>query len=206
MLVLVSRPGIRDTLVSAIQNTFYADSLKGRSYDYRWKLWHVAYAEISKSPGRMLFGYGGLSTEKMDLAHYFDRESGGTTTALGYTSWDNQLACDLIEFGMVGFAINVALLVAALKAILLRWRRARAPDRAMILGFATSCFIYIFALTNVYIFSPQLKFLFWTLVACGIRWSKEAAAERKAAAGELDSAPAAPVPSGRALVPAGRNR
>src|SRR5690606_37747131 len=114
-----------------------------------------------------LFGYGGLSTERMDLSHYFDRESGGTTNALGYTSWDNQLACNLIEFGIVGFTIEILLLIAAMRMLLRNMRRARPPDRTMILAFACACFIYIFALTNVYIFSPQLKFLFWTLLACG---------------------------------------
>ena len=34
------------------------DSLKRKSYDYRWKLWEVAMGEIKKSPERTLFGIG----------------------------------------------------------------------------------------------------------------------------------------------------
>ena len=32
----------------------------------------------------MLFGYGGLSTETMDLGHYFDLQEGGSAAVLGY--------------------------------------------------------------------------------------------------------------------------
>ena len=176
LLVVAIRPGVRETLISAFESTFQPDSVKGKSYEYRWHLWNVAYSEISKSFERFLFGYGGLSTETMDLGSYFEKESGGTTALLGYTSWDNQLACDLIEFGSVGFAIESVLLLSIFIALVSMWWRSRGVDATLMLAFVASCTVYIYALSNVYVFSPQLKCFFWALVACGLRFGSEATA------------------------------
>ena len=105
-VTVVVRPGIRDTIVDRYTETFQQGSYKERSYSYRWKLWHVSFSEIGKSPERFLFGYGGLSTETMDLSRYFGHEEGGTAVKIGFTSWDNHYASDLIEFGVVGVGIE----------------------------------------------------------------------------------------------------
>jgi hypothetical protein len=179
-LVLVAKPGVRDTIVSAFNSTFDENNVKGRSYAYRWILWRVAYSEISKSPERMLFGYGGLSTETMDLSEYFESEGGGTTSALGYTSWDNQLACDLVEFGGVGFVIELALFGSVLGKLFGFWRRSEGAEKSIMAAFLSSGVIYLYAMSTVYIFSPQLKCLFWALMACGIRYGQCPEAERAA--------------------------
>lgn len=171
-LVLGARPGVRETIWGLIFSTFEQDSLKAKSYEYRWRLWHVAYAEITKSPERALLGYGGLSTETMDLSHYFEKESGGTAAILGFTSWDNQLACDLIEFGFVGFLVEVGVLLAVMCSLVSLWFRSADTDRSMMAAFTVACAIFMYAMTNVYIFSPQLKCLFWALVACGLKFGQ----------------------------------
>jgi hypothetical protein len=142
------------------------------SYEYRGILWHVAYSEITKSPVRLLFGYGGLTTETMDLSRYFKRGAGGTTALLGFTSWDNQMACDLIEFGYVGFIAEMVLLGSVLVGIIKLGMRVPKSDRNFMLAMFAACGIYTYAMTNVYIFSPQLKCLFWAVVACGIRYGQ----------------------------------
>lgn len=167
MLVLIARPGVWQTISGLSKETFEQDTLKGRSYSYRWRLWYVAYAEITKDPIRLLFGYGGESTESMDLSGYFERESGGTTILLGFTSWDNNFACNLIEFGVIGFGCEVLIYCAVLKQLLLGWRRSEGRYRYILAASTAVAAIYLFAMTNVYIFSPQLKYLFWTVVAIG---------------------------------------
>jgi hypothetical protein len=173
--VLLLRPGIWQTLTGLWYETFTTtadDSVKKMSYQYRGTLWHVAYSEVKKSPERFLFGYGGLTTETMDLSSYFSSGAGGTTAALGYTSWDNQMACDLIEFGYVGFLVEIVLLGTILASLIGCWLRIRGPDRTFVLAmFSASC-IYIYALSNVYMFSPHLKCLFWSVVACGIQFGR----------------------------------
>ncbi len=174
VVVIIARPGVRETLVSAISTTVGADkdSVKRKSYEYRWKLWEVAYSEVKKSPGRLLFGYGGLSTEDMDLSDYFEKESGGNTALLGFTSWDNQQACDLIEFGFVGSALEVILFIAVLWKLLKLWKSSQGVDRTIMAAFISITVIFFYARSNVYLFSPQLKCLFWVLVACSIRYGE----------------------------------
>ncbi len=171
-LVIAAKPGVRETVVGAVKSIFEEDSVKANSYNYRWKLWEIAFSEIKKSPERTLFGYGGLSNEAMDLTEYFEKGEGGNAEVLGYTSWDNQLACDLIELGVVGFGIEVGLFTAVLFTLLKMAWRSKGSDRSIFAGFIAACTIFIYAMSNVYIFSPQLKCLFWTLVACGIRFGQ----------------------------------
>ena len=193
LVVLLIRPGVRQTLYSLYYATFLdkeEDSIKTMSYEYRWRLWYVAYAEDMKSPLRVLFGYGGLSTESMDLSHYFEQGAGGNTALLGHTSWDNQMACDLIEFGFVGFGMEMLMLFQVMLGIFKLWRRMRGPDKNFMLAIFSASGVYVYALTNVYIFSPQLKCLFWGLVACGVRY------------GQLTLAEKLPMPAATRAVPA----
>ena len=196
IVVVMLRPGVQQSLLERYYATFDKDTLKGQSYEYRWILWHVAASEISKSPERLLFGYGGLSTEQMDLSRYFEKEAGGNTYLTGFTSWDNQLACDLIELGFCGFLLEMVLFATALYKLIAIYRRSAPADRNFVLAFFSASAIYVYALSNVYIFSPQLKCLFWALVACGLRFGELVQAERLAA-------PVAQPAQGGRLSPAG---
>jgi hypothetical protein len=164
---IMLRPGIRDTIVDRYWETFLPGSYKERSYAYRWTLWYVAYSEISKSPERFLFGYGGLSTESMDLSRYFGHEEGGTAAKIGFTSWDNNYASDLIEFGVVGVGVETITYALIVICLLMRWRKAKGNIKGVFAGLLAVCFVYFFARSNVFIFSVQLKLLFWTAVAIG---------------------------------------
>lgn len=165
LLMLVLRDGVRETIASRFRDTYKTGSYKGTSYQYRWRLWHVASAEISHSPERLLFGYGGQSTESMDLSHYFRQMEGGMTSKTGYTSWDNHYASDLIEFGLYGFI----LIGGAYAAIVLQLARARLradPDTRAMLGAAlVAATVFLFARTNVFIFGEQPRYLFWIIIA-----------------------------------------
>jgi O-antigen ligase len=167
LATLVIKPGVRDTIVDRYTETFDKSSYKGTSYSYRWKLWPIAWTEISKSPERLLFGYGGQSTQGMDLSKYFEHEQGGTAVKIGFTSWDNHYAADLIEYGVVGLALEIILYALILRHLFKRWLRAKGNVKGVLGGLIAVCVIFFFAKSNVYIFSAQLNFVFWTVVVVG---------------------------------------
>lgn len=167
-LVLLLRPGVWSTISSLTQSTFQEDSVKGDSYRYRWRLWYVAVSELGAEPFRLLTGYGPLSTEKMDLSRYFGAQQGGTAVKLGYTSWDNNYACDLIELGFLGFLCEATLFVVLAIRLAQAWIHAAPRERGLPAAVLISAVVFLFALSNVYMFAPQLRYLFWLVAAVGL--------------------------------------
>ena len=167
VVVLVARPGVRATVYDLVMTTNDPDSYRGGSYEYRKELWPVAFDLAGSSPVRALFGHGGQSTETMDLHSRF--EYGGSTFNIGYSSWDNNYACDLVEFGYVGLSIEVVFYVCILAALSRSAVRCRDPWRNVAVACLAATVVYMFALTNVYMFSPQLKCMFMTLITIGAR-------------------------------------
>jgi O-antigen ligase len=166
--VLILRPGVRETIQNLYSATFDADSLKGGSYQTRWQLWSIAWQEIQASPVRFAFGYGPASTESMDLTHYFEGEGATSSISkIGYTSWDNNFACDLIELGVAGFVLEAILFGSISWLLFKNWRACTTKNRVLQGGTMVAALVFMFAMTNVFIFSPQLKYLFWALVATG---------------------------------------
>jgi hypothetical protein len=169
--IAILRPGVWETIDGLWQQTF-SDSEKGSTYQYRWQLWAIAVKEIEKSPSKFLFGCGPLSTEFMDLSDNWAGEEGSQASIvqIGHTSWDNNYACDLIELGLVGFGLEL-LLFATIAACLIRnWSKCEGESRILLGGVTVSCVVFMYSMTNVYIFAPQLKYLFWSLVAVGSNW------------------------------------
>lgn len=179
--ILIARPGVWHTIRDLSVATFDSETQKGGSYQTRWQLWGIAWQEIQRSSERTLFGYGPVSTEFMDLSHYFYGEEGWSSSVskIGYTSWDNHYACDLIEFGLVGFSLEMILFASIAWVLVTKWREETGAGRTLLVAIGLSCMVFMFAMTNVYIFAPQLKYLFWSLVATGATWvtGKESACE-----------------------------
>jgi hypothetical protein len=167
LIVVVVRPGVRDTLRDLVMSTFDTDSYRGKSYAYRKELWPVAIKLSKESAVRGLFGHGGLSTETMDLHDMF--EYGGSTYHTGFSSWDNNYACDLVEFGYVGLGIEITLYLSILYSLYRANRQAPPEYQDMSAAFLASGVVYCFALTNVFMFSPQLKCMFFTIAVIGAR-------------------------------------
>ena len=163
LAVLILRPGVRSTISSLILSTGNADSLRGGSFSYRNELWRVAFSEISKSPIRILFGYGGLSTEFMNLYDQF--QFGGNVVRTGYSSWDNQYAGNLIEYGFVGFTLEFSAYIIIVTRLWKRLKKISTTDKDFRAALLASIVIYLWALSNVWMFAIQIKFLFWTITA-----------------------------------------
>lgn len=170
-VVLIVLPGVKESIWDLAAETVDPDSVKGDSYQARWQLWRIAWAEISRSPERFLFGYGRLSTEHMDLnSKYYEGEGAqANIIKIGHTSWDNHYACDLIECGLVGLAVELILFTAVAALLFQKWREGEPPGRDLMAGILVACLVFMFAMTNVFIFAPQLTYLFWALVGIGSR-------------------------------------
>ena len=177
--VLVLRPGVLETITNLYTASFDENAQKHGSLATRWQLWTVAWTEIQVSPERFLFGFGPVSTESMDLSQYWYGTEGwsASVSKIGYTSWDNNYACDLIELGVVGLALEVTLLLAIVGTVLREWRASDAEGRILLSGIGLACAVFMFAMTNVYIFAPQLKYLFWALVAIGSNFHRAGSTE-----------------------------
>jgi hypothetical protein len=204
VFVIIARPGVRDTLKDLCMSTFDPDSYRGRSYAYRKELWPVAKDLAKTDLTRGLFGHGGLSTETMDLSDRF--EYGGSTFHTGFSSWDQNYACDLVEFGWVGLGIECLLYGCVL------WTFYRSlglsfygkpgicpPEyRNIMAGITASAAVYVLALTNVYMFSPQLKCTFLALIVLGTRIPVYAAEEIE---NQVESVPEEPIDGGQLIAP-----
>ena len=161
-LVLASKPGVLETLINSAKATGDAQSLKGGNFRYRLELWKVAWTQISGSPSRLLFGCGpgcGLETSvDWKLSYRSDQQE-------EIWSWDNQLAYDLFQSGLVGFAASLALYGGLLLAVYRSWRDSDPGDQPLMACLLASLLAYAFMLTNVLMFTKPLNFLFWTIAA-----------------------------------------
>jgi O-antigen ligase len=182
MLVIV-RPGVRETIYGLYLQTVGEDSAKAVSYHDRFVLWNIAFTETSKSPIRFLFGLGPYTSQVDDFSNYWGTQEGAQASIrqIGHTSWDNTYACDLLETGYVGLGLEAILYLSIIRLLLKNWRDSDPDDRALIGGITVSCLIFLFAMSNVNIFAPQLKYLFWSLVALGVNYTRIVAGQRSLA-------------------------
>lgn len=160
-MILVVRPGVRQTIFGLSADTLDKDSFKGGTYQYRWELWGIAYNEVSKSPVRILFGYGPGSTASLGIAQ---GERGKRDV---YWSWDNHYAWTLLETGFLGLISSILLYATVFVRLVRSRRKVEKVDRGALAGIIASLVVLMFMMTNVMIFARQLFFLFWILVAVG---------------------------------------
>jgi O-antigen ligase len=162
LAVVLFRPGVYRMVVHDAEATADTDSFKGGTFRYRLELWKVAWAEISASPQRLLFGCGpgcGLnSTVDWHLSYRGGREE-------EIWSWDNQLAYDLYQSGLLGLAASLTLYGSLPFALFRFWRDADSPAKPIIACLLASALAYEFMLTNVLMFTKPVNFLFWTIAA-----------------------------------------
>ena len=188
------RPGVLQTLTGSVTVTMDDQSFKAGTFHYRLELWKVAWAQISRSPVSLLVGCGpgcGLgSTVDWKLSYRRDQEE-------QIWSWDNQLAYDLYQSGVVGFGASVTLYGAMLLMGYRSWRKVGPDERGMMACLVASLFAYVFMLSNVLMFTKPVNFLFWSVVAVtyalGLNPQEQEAVEKEPAAG----------PEGRPTVPNG---
>jgi O-antigen ligase len=168
-LVLVARPGVFDTLSGFAHDTADSDSFKGGTFQYRLELWRVAAGEVSKSPWRLLFGYGPGAGSEMEIQHELSYR--GKTQKI--ESWDNHFAYTLFQSGFVGLAATLLLYFKAAISLFYGARQSWSANRPLLGCLFAAALVQIWMMTNVLIFAKQLDYLFWTLVACGFALARQ---------------------------------
>lgn len=172
VLVLMARPGVYTTLFNSAKVTADADSFKGGTFQYRLELWRVAWNEVTKDPVRLLFGYGpgcGVDrTVEWSLSY--------RGNDMDIWSWDNHYAYDLYQSGVVGLAARLALYLGVAAVLFGIYRRVTHDEKDLLAALCASALVMVFMMSNVLIFSKQLNFLFWALVAVGFTFRLSAQA------------------------------
>ena len=166
-VLTIARPGIFFTFRGLAEKTLNIDTQKGANFYYRLELWRKAYSEISKSSKRFLFGYGLSSHMVMDLQEKDGPAAQVSLFFARFHSWDNHYAAALIDTGFVGLLAFVLLYCSPTVVLFRRFCMVEEVHRHLVASAITSTFIIVFMMTNVYVFAPQLKTLFWINVSIG---------------------------------------
>jgi len=166
ILGMAMYPGVGDTLSGHFRSTKDASTPKGSTYQYRWELWRVAYAHVSASPVRLALGWGPVSSSVINQDWELSFRDGGRVQEIW--SWDNEYAYYLLCYGFAGLGLTLVLYGKIGILLFRKWRAAADDDRDMLAGLSAAIAVLLFMKTNVLIFAPQLNFLLWLLVACGL--------------------------------------
>ena len=163
VIVLATRPGIRQTIVNLYESTLDSGSPIGSSYEYRHALWEAVTNAVAKEPGRALLGYGlGTFRElglKINFLHSVQR----------WYTCDNNWASFLYETGYVGLLIIGVLLFKPLLMTLRSYQRLPRPEKYFSgVVFITLAAFYFMLLSVAGYSWGQQGFMGWILISLSI--------------------------------------
>lgn len=169
LLVFIVRPGTYVTLSGLKSATTNPEAREGSSFYYRLELWKVAYDEITKSPERLIFGYGQNARAVLNIERELSYDPGRFHK---FYSWDNQLAATLLERGFAGLTITLLLYLYIIKFFIKIYKLSIKDDKAIIAALSASVAVFMFMTTNVLIFSHSLNFFFWINISIAVALQK----------------------------------
>ncbi len=169
LFIIFARPGVYDSIDGLVSASFDSDSREGGSVAYRFDLYNKAIDEISKSYDRFLIGYGADAHHSMDLSGEI---SYGTRGIRSFWSWDSEFAIILLESGIIGFILYSALFFTIYRYFIRLLKYLDQEKKKLVIAILASISVFLFMMTNVAIFSPSLHFLFWSVVAVGVSFSR----------------------------------
>ncbi|HXX72190.1 MAG TPA: O-antigen ligase family protein, partial [Candidatus Acidoferrales bacterium] len=174
VLVLVTRPGIRQTLVDLYDSTQDSTSRLGSSFEYRHALIPAVTNALAKSPARMLLGYGLGTFREIGLDIHF----------LGITQrWhtcDNNWALFLYETGYLGLITVTILLFKPLLMTLQAYRRMPRPEKYFIAVIFISLASFYFDLMSVAGYNwGQQGYMAWILISLSVIYPRIAKRDRR---------------------------
>lgn len=163
VLVLLTRSGIRETIVQLYESTQDSSSGVGSSYEFRHVLIPTVINALAKDSLRMVVGYG-LGTF---------REIGVDINFLNITQrWhtcDDNWILFLYETGYVGLAIVTILLLKPLLMMLRNYRRMPRPEKYFIGVIFISLAGFYFGLLSVAGYNwGQQGFMAWILISLSV--------------------------------------
>jgi hypothetical protein len=165
IIVVVSRPGIWQTIADLYDATRDPTSEVGLSYQYRYALLDAITDAVDEAPGRMVFGYGLGTFREKGLIINFQGVS-----KRWYTCDDNWAAF-LYETGYGGLTILVCLLFKPLLMTLQNYRRLPRPENNLNGLFFISLAGFYLSLLSVAAYSwGQQGYMAWILISLSIAY------------------------------------
>jgi len=163
-LVLIVRPGIRDTVLAVYSETVNTDdpnNLKGKSYEYRYALWRVGTKALNQSFPRQVWGYGLESFYSLHLRGPFF-----TNPEYPFESCDSSWVELMVETGYVGLLIIGILLIKPAVLIFREMRKLPKASRFLPGVLLINMLQYYFMMTNVGIYAwGQTAYMLWIWIA-----------------------------------------
>jgi hypothetical protein len=165
LLVVVSRPGIWQTIADLYEATQDSTSDVGASYQYRYALFDAITDAVDEEPGRMLFGYGLGTFREKGLIINFQGVS-----KRWYTCDDNWAAF-LYETGYGGLVILACLLFRPLLMTFQNYRYLPRPENNLSGLFFISLAGFYFSLLSVGAYSwGQQGYMAWILISLSVAY------------------------------------
>jgi len=169
-LVLVVRPGVRHSILDLYGATLDTDSPQGESYQWRYVLYHVARAELSKDLGRSIWGFGPESFYYLGLTT--DTVVDGQVHTVKVESCDSAIVELMMDTGYVGLCLVMLLLLKAAFVSLKTYVVSREPTRPVTLVAFVNLCAFCFLMTNVELFGwGQQSYMLWIVIAIGMTYS-----------------------------------
>jgi hypothetical protein len=162
-LVLVTRPGIWQTVGNLYESTLDPSSVVGSSYQYRDAVAQAVRDAVGQSTGRTAFGYGLGTFRELGLEMNFLN---------GWHRWhtcDNNWALFLYETGYVGLLGTAMLLFKPLLMMIRSYWKIRGPERHWLGVLFISVGGFYFSLLSVAGYDwGQQGFMLWIVIGLSV--------------------------------------
>src|SRR6185437_9998868 len=162
-LVLVTRPGIWQTVGNLYESTLDPSSVVGSSYQYRDAVAQAVRDAVGQSTGRLAFGYGLGTFRELGLEMNFLN---------GWHRWhtcDNNWALFLYETGYVGLLGTAMLLFKPLLMMIRSYWKIRGPERHWLGVLFISVGGFYFSLLSVAGYDwGQQGFMLWIVIGLSV--------------------------------------
>lgn len=163
VLVLVVRPGIRDTILGLYYNSLDPNTVVYASYQYRYALKDAAVAALSHDFRRALCGFGMESFYTLHLTGDF----GGEQHV--FLSCDSVWVGTMVETGYVGLLLLVSMLLWPWLASIKAFFAMRGDYRDLCLYLIANFLMFYFMMTSVAMYSwGQNGFMLWILITMAL--------------------------------------
>jgi hypothetical protein len=165
VLVLVIRPGVRETVENDYLSTFNPDTSAGSSYQGRWDILDKCKRVVATDFGRTLWGFGPETFPLLGL-----EAVNGEGHVVPMLSCDSSWFQSIAETGYLGLVSLALLLLAPMLLTLRNIRRFPRPDNFLfsLLFILQLSFAFMMVSVASYAWGQQ-TYMFWILVAIAMR-------------------------------------
>ena len=165
--VLITNPGVWQTIESDYNRTFDPDAPMGTSYEYRYALSHVIRDALAKNTTRAIWGYG------LGACRYVGIEGEFQGRSWIFRSCDSSWLEMMYETGYIGFLILGVLLLKPVLIAFADFRKLPKPERDVNFILAVALGSFCLMMTSVALYGwGQNGYMLWVLIAASVTYSK----------------------------------